>query len=320
MCLQMVSWKECQHVMPTSVCRRLGAPTGFYDTDVAFSDRIAVHCAVLTSILLNASHWVFASVFPTFFRKHRTAVLTTLRIVQHILLPATFLLHPARNVTCGFLRGCHLHNLVCLVAIEISPPRMIDNQQQLLFHNWLQVVAFFLPAICQVPFAVHLALAPFSFLMATLLTNSPQGTCAFLYTVAQPGSCSRLAGLFEAAGSMVYDLLWQYSHAMGLLVDKVCVRCCTYARKCSTVSHPQEQGLKKGLRACALSSAALHLTCLVAVSALLYQREVKTRLAFLAARGQVVVDSLSTVYTLRCITVLVSISLHVFLVLGLLVF
>lgn len=71
-----------------------------------------------------------------------------------------------------------------------------------------------------------------------------------------------------------------------------------------------------GLRACALASAALHLACLVAVSALLYQREVKTRLAFLVMRGYVVVESLSSVYTMRCIVVLSSIALHVLLLLA----
>lgn len=102
--------------MPSSVCKLLGAPTGLYDTDVTFTDRLAVHSAVLASIALNASHWLLASVLPTFFRKHRTAVLTALRLAQHVLLPAAFLIYPARNVTCGFLRGCHLHNLVRAVA------------------------------------------------------------------------------------------------------------------------------------------------------------------------------------------------------------
>lgn len=153
--------------------------------------------------------------------------------------------------------------------------------------------------------------------MATLLTNSAQGTCAHLYNVAQPGSCSRLAALFDQAGSMVHDLLWQYSHAMGFVVNKVSP---WYTCVHEFNTHPRQEQNLRGLRACALSSAALHLTCLVAVSALLYQREVKTRLAFLIARGHVVVDSLSTVYTMRCIVMLASIALHVLLLLSVLVF
>lgn len=109
---QMVTWKECQHVMPTGLCSVLGAPTGAQA--VTFSHRMAVHCAVLTSIALNATHWVSASLFPNVFRRHRTTLLTIFRLAQHVLLPATFLLYPAQNVTCGFLRGCHLHNLVRL--------------------------------------------------------------------------------------------------------------------------------------------------------------------------------------------------------------
>ncbi len=64
----------------------------------------------------------------------------------------------------------------------------------------------------------------------------------------------------------------------------------------------------------------IHLACLVAVTSLLYHREVKMRVDFLVARGWPVVDGLSSVYTLRCITALAFAALHALVLLDVLVF
>lgn len=276
---------------------------------------------------------------------------------QHIIEYVAFLacFPPTRHVSAASHPGA---GALALLELHIAPndiPHTFSTQHHLWFSAWLpfaqrgmlqlfvgkqvdalqshtscphKVVALLFPAMCQVPFAIHMPMAVFGAVMGALLTSSANGTCDMLCKVASAsGSCSRLLGLFNSVGDAVHEVLWQYSSAMGFVLNKV-------RWSIGLVMHTAGGGwlvlhthaalsqvpAAQGLQACALASVTIHLVCLVAVTSLLYHREVKMRVDFLVARGWPVVDGLSSVYTLRCVTALASAALHALVLLDVLVF
>ncbi len=130
---------------------------------------------------------------------------------------------------CVGVRCCFFGATVCSVVGSSPPPT----------HLTQQVVALLFPAICQVPFALHMPVAIFGALMAALLTSSANGTCDLLCKVANAsGSCSRLLSIFNRLGDTVHEVLWQYSSAMGFVLNKVCCRCGDVYRQWGLYAHP----------------------------------------------------------------------------------
>lgn len=185
-----------------------------------------------------------------------------------------------------------------------------------------QCLALITATIAQVPFVLHMPLACVGIALSTLLVVSKDGICGTLCSVAVTSpSCARLLSMLRTLGDTMHEMLWQYSSAMGFVVNKVQLAGKKTLQNTLTPyplpTHSLAQmPTAQPLQSCALASMALHLFGLAGTSTLLYYRELNMRIAFLNARRGTATMSLELSVqglTLRWATGLACAAVHVLL-------